>query len=375
MSCGFGGALWLGLVFLYSTASGRDGSLQATLGHTFDVPTNGAEPVSTLWTAAQRVASALPERLNFYSLNFVTAVVSPALSVALGLLTMLWLLFRRSGALLLGTIIFGELAFVILTVLILDDRFLLPLLPAFLVAAALGWAVLGPRLRLLSAVAVSLLAFAVSWDFHFRDNPAFVNQSPNELRLDEPDQWGLANSFRRDTGWARGNGMAAAGPYGNRQLDGADQAAFFERVWAATLLCDTVQFAIPEGQPPWSIIPDWWDNRIHVAKVEGKPVPLERVSFDASLLGVPSEDSAPPELATTPETKESEAAGSPLPPLIISASPLAGTTSDFHGEPRLQQSALVERVYRIADSGISEVSFWRPVGGAACSKLKKATNN
>lgn len=373
VACGLGGALWLSIVLAYTMAAGRDGSLQATLGHTFDVPTEGAQPASTLWMAAQRVASALPERLSFYSANFVTAVVSPALTGALGVLTLLWLLFRRSGALLLATIFFGELAFVVLTVLILDDRFLLPLLPALLISAALGWAVLGPRLRLLTAVAVSLLAFTVSWDFHFRDNPHFVNQ-PTGLGLEGADSWGLASSFRRDTGWIRGDGMAAAGPYGNRQLDGADQGAFFDRVLAATLQCDTVQFAVPEGQPPWSIIPDWWDNLLRVAELEGDPFALERVPFDPSLLNVSSGDPEHPQAPPNQEEGQAESSGRTLPGLIISASPLAGTTSDFPGERRLQQSALVERIYRITDAGISEVSFWRPVGGSACTRLKQKTD-
>jgi hypothetical protein len=59
------------------------------------------------------------------------------------------------------------------------------------------------------------------------------------------------------------------------------------------------------------------------------------------------------------------------PALIVSTSPLPGASiEDFPGDPRLGSSALLERVHRIADAGISDVSFWRPIGGAACARLR-----
>jgi hypothetical protein len=159
------GAVCLVASIGYLTAIGSHNSLIAMLR---DVSASTAADV--LADSAQGVSLGLvaPDalRLLFYPLRLISSVLSPLLAMMVAPLLVVWFRGRGHGRgflLLLGV---GQMLFLLAVVPPLDDRFLVPLVPAVVIAAVLGWEQLSARRRSVVAAAVLLGGLAVAMDFH-----------------------------------------------------------------------------------------------------------------------------------------------------------------------------------------------------------------
>jgi len=166
------------------------------------------------------------ERLSFYGIRAVTSVFSPGLLAITLLLTAVWALRSRRGWPLILITLVGQAAFLLLRIPPTDDRFLLTMAPALVLAAALGWERLGLRPRQVVGALVIGLGLAVAIDFHSAD-PADIQPPARALGQEELGDlllWGL-NDSADQRGWARRD----------RQRDNRDAAR--ESLWGQLSGC------------------------------------------------------------------------------------------------------------------------------------------
>jgi len=119
-----------------------------------------------------RLGAHSPASLAFYPLRLVTSLLSLPLAVLLGFLSWRWWRGSRKGALGLGAMLVGWVVFHLGVVPVLDDRFLIPLVPAFVVVAALGFGELSSPLRGRLALIGGALGLLTALDVHLiHDSP------------------------------------------------------------------------------------------------------------------------------------------------------------------------------------------------------------
>ncbi len=196
------------------------------------------------------------ERLGWYGRRLAVAVWSP-----LGLLVMLplaglWVRRRGPGGWLLGLTVTGHLAFVVLAVPPLDERFVLPLAPALPLAAALGWDRLEGRWRPGVAAVAVLAGLWIAADFHLDEDPTLDPQTT--VGVEEAHAGpGLASSWER-RGWGRAD----------RARD--PRLAFREALWSAVDEVDARRIGIVGGPlvDPFGDT-NWWRYRALLGQVQG----------------------------------------------------------------------------------------------------------
>jgi len=105
--------------------------------------------------------------LAFYPLRLATSVLSPALALLLLALLLAWGRAGATGASLAVVGVGGLLLFLLVAVPPLDDRFVLPAVPALVVLGAMGFDALGSDRRRWVGPLVLGVALAVALDFHF----------------------------------------------------------------------------------------------------------------------------------------------------------------------------------------------------------------
>lgn len=216
--------------------------------------------------AAHSVAS-----LAFYPLRMVSSLLSLPLAVLLGVLLWRWWRGLRLGAAGLATMVGGWTVFHLAVVPVLDDRFLIVVLPAFVVAAALGIGELSaPRARRLTR-GIAALGLLTAVDVHFVHEGWL--SSPIELISERPVLGdgslgtpgtvlrGLSSAGSTDhRGWARRDEVGAAGRR-------ADRRTLRDAVWVvareqqAVVVGGTVESGAidPAGDR------DWWEYRSQLA--------------------------------------------------------------------------------------------------------------
>ena len=210
-------------------------------------------------------------RFIFYPLRLITSIFSPALTLPMLFLVFLWLLRKRRGLPLVLATVLGQLAFLILCVPVLDDRFALTLAPALVIAAACGWRNLKPSAQRVSAILIVAMGIWVAWDFHLGE-PSLLNSA--RLLVSNPPArlsicmrgFGLASSVEQ-RGWSRAD----------EQKD--NRTAFRETLWEVVTECRVQSFGVTKKE----IIEDkgilegvgdtiWWTYRRLLAEVEGADV-------------------------------------------------------------------------------------------------------
>jgi hypothetical protein len=144
---------------------------------------------------------------SFYGVTLVTAVFSPLLTLPLLLLVGRWLHRSRAGAPLFLVTIVGHCTFFVIWIYVIDERFLLTLAPCFVIAAALGWGTLGPRVRRGFAAFVLVAGLWVALDFHlgvpFPDARILILEpETSQVQPTYARGLGLADSAEQ-RGWAR----------------------------------------------------------------------------------------------------------------------------------------------------------------------------
>ena len=263
------------LLASYLQMSGAENSLMSMTRTAFvsgqvprGAPADAAELGAVLSDAvragAERWGSLSLEQRIFYPLRLVTSALSPLLALIAVPLLLLWLGRSRLGLSLLALPLLVYGGFLLLVMPILDDRFLLPLLPALVLGCALGWVELsGPWSRRVGALVI-VVGMLVFWDFHF-GGEGFFNQErvvSAPYRDDVPSTVvrGLgASSSVEQRGWCRAD----------RQLPAA--RAFRDELWDQVRELRPTYLGVP-GQSelidPYGDL-EWWRYRGLLDQVSG----------------------------------------------------------------------------------------------------------
>ena len=163
--------------------------------------------------------------LGWYAVHGVLAVLSPIGAILLAGLAWRWWRSGRTGVGLVGAVVLGHLAFLVVMVSVLDERFLLTLAPALVLAASLGWSALPGGARQRSGVAISALLSGVAVDMHV--GPGWLTGDSVERR-----------------GWAR----AATTP--------DDEPARRAAAWRLVQDCGVQRLGVPGGIADSGDV--WW---------------------------------------------------------------------------------------------------------------------
>jgi hypothetical protein len=197
------------------------------------------------------------ERLGWYLRGLLFAVLSPLGAVVLLGLALPWLLRRGPGGWLIGGTVAGQLAFCVLAVPPLDERFVLTLAPALALAAALGWGELdGPRLRAATAAVAIAAGLWIAADFHLGEDVALDPQTT--VAMDEPlAGLGLTGSWER-RGWGRADRRRPT------------RLAFREQLWALVEQTGAQRIGRIGGPliDPFGDV-GWWRYRALLGEVQG----------------------------------------------------------------------------------------------------------
>ncbi len=262
----------------YLQMSGAENSLQSMSATAFgaadnpdmgDVPgeSRGAlvEALSAATSRAEQRSNELTvAHLVFYPMRLVTSVFSPALSLVLLPLLFAWLAWSRLGWLLVGLLLVGYGGFLLLVMPVLDDRFLVALVPALVLAATFGWAELSERRRQYFAIAVVAVGLLVLGDFHF-GSPSLLNR---EVTLSHPHLPDVPPTSVRGLG-ASGSVEQRGWGRADRQL--AASTPWREALWQVVREQQPRYLGVP-GQSelidPWGDL-EWWRYRGLLDQVSG----------------------------------------------------------------------------------------------------------
>ena len=141
-----------------------------------------------------------PARAWFYLERLGTTLLAPALLPSVAIVVGTWMRRGSPGGLAFLTAVGGVLAFVLLAVPPLDERFVLTILPVVPTIAGIGFALL-PRGTTLLGVVSMALGLAVAVDFH-TGQPTDAADAPVHTGHHLEPRWGLSTSVDR-RGWAR----------------------------------------------------------------------------------------------------------------------------------------------------------------------------
>ena len=221
-------------------------------------------------------------RFVFYPLRLVSSVLSPLLAVVIAPLLLVWLRGRESGRGFLLLLGLGQMVFLLAVVPPLDDRFLVPLVPAVVIAAVLGWEQLSHRLRSMVAGAVFLGGMAVALDFHTDfELPGSGNARVVIASKDRPGVafYGLgAGDSVEQRGWARVD----------RQRTSRFRTR--EQLWDSLVRCRVQTLRVAPEDPMVGDSGDlfWFHYRAtYAALVESPPTPSITMDAQPSSYGPP----------------------------------------------------------------------------------------
>ena len=185
------------------------------------------------------LGAAGPAGLPWYLARIALAGLSPLGALAVAALAVPWWRADRPGVGLIGAVIVGQLAFLLIAVEVRDERFVITLLPALVLLAALGWAHRPDRSW--SAAILAALAL-VAIDMH--GGPGRTVEDSVERR-----------------GWA----TAASTP--------DDAPALRRATWDLVARCGATRLGIPGGITETGDV--WWLRyRAALARLDGGGGPL-----------------------------------------------------------------------------------------------------
>jgi len=201
------------------------------------------------------------DRLGFYPERLVASIFSPVLLAPVLLLLCYWVLRAPRGWPLVAIVVFGQWLFLLLRVRPVDDRFLLTLAPALVLAAALGWAELPRRIAHAVGCALVVVGLLVCADFHHSKGSTAVAAEGPGAGSDRRQRWGLNDSMDQ-RGWAR------------RDAQAEDRTALREQLWQRLEACVGDYLRFPVHQPFVGDQGDlyWFEYRVLYAHLEeGQP--------------------------------------------------------------------------------------------------------
>ena len=202
-------------------------------------------------------------RILYYGTGWTLSTCSPILAGALVLLVFGAALRRRRTAAFAAWVAAGHMAFLLLLVQPIDDRFLLTMTPALVIAGADALVGLGPRVGRALGVALVVVAVLVGVDFHHGRPTALTKEFLVAPRLLGRDMSvpppvgrgiGAASSTLR-LGWSR------------RDESPPLRAALREALWEALRRCDPEQLWMVDEQPVVGPEGDgsWLEYRLQLA--------------------------------------------------------------------------------------------------------------
>jgi len=199
------------------------------------------------------------DRLAFYPERLVASLFSPVLLAPVLLLLCFWVLQGPRGWPLIASVVLGQWLFLLLRVRPVDDRFLLTLAPALVLAAALGWGQLPRRIARATGWVFVAVGLLVCVDFHHSfgspggDGGAAVS--------DRQQRWGLSDSMDQ-RGWAR------------RDAQAEDRSELRDKLWRALESCEGQHLRFSFHEPFVGQQGDlyWFEYRVLYAHLEeGQP--------------------------------------------------------------------------------------------------------
>jgi hypothetical protein len=201
---------------------------------------------------------------SFYPLRLVTSVFSPLLALIVALLVFFWMAASRLGFALLALPLLVYGGFLVLVMPVLDDRFLLPLVPALVLVCAFAWGELAGPWRVRVARLTLACGLLVFFDFHFGAEGLF-NQEHS-----------ISHPHRQDVPPTSARGLSAASSVERRGWCRADRqlplaGPFREALWKQVQVLEPSYLGIP-GQSelidPWGDL-EWWRYRGLLDQVSG----------------------------------------------------------------------------------------------------------
>jgi hypothetical protein len=230
-------------------------------------------------------------RLAFYPSRLVMTVLSPAVAIVAVPAWVAWLRNRAPGAELISVTVVGQLAFLLLLVPPLDERFLLTLAPGLALAAGLGAAALPPVPRRALAAVATFVAVGVAADFHLRGPSPPLHTDRHSLRSEALDGRALTSRFGLGSSWdLRG--------WARRDEARADRTALRAAAWSRFVSCGATPAALPAGTLTAWGDDNWlaWRSLVEAQGGGATLPPLLRVAAD------PADAFGPPDAALPPST-------------------------------------------------------------------------
>jgi hypothetical protein len=233
--------------------------------------------------------------LAFYPTRLVTSILSPLLALVAAVMGLVWLRRGARGWLLVLGVPLATLAFLWIFVPPLDDRFLVPAVPALAVGAALGWSRLGPRGRRGWAIAALAVGLLVTLDLHFAPQSALTR--PIDV-LEHPDGQDEATVAR---------GLGAASSVEARGWVRADEqtparAAFRERLYERVAACRVSCLGVGWRSGTMHPLGDttFWKYRSVLDALRGSGTELVVIPHCPELVGDPSWIECSPDVVVHP---------------------------------------------------------------------------
>lgn len=209
------------------------------------------DPVAGLaWVSQQTDAvgrSTVGADLPFYPAVLASALLSPPLTGLLAVFLVTWLLLDRRGFPLVVLAVLLQWGFLAGALRVLDERFLLTVVPALFVGGALGWSSMPLRPRRVLAGLAFVVAVAVGADFHYRSEPApKVDWNVGTSVPVVGRGMGIADSFEQ-RGWARWDSAVPARTAARVAINAAVASCPGVRL----LMADAPREASPFGERYW----------------------------------------------------------------------------------------------------------------------------
>lgn len=225
-----------------------------------------AAPVSDLPSAIQAGITALGSvhraprppteafEYTYLPFRFLASTTSPLLAGLLAVALAAWAWRSRRAA---ALPLLAVPALWVVCVLLMekpDDRWLIAMVPAYAVAAGLGWAALGRRTQAVLAVAWCGASLWVAWDFHHAER-----DHPHTLAV--ADHFGLPDHFS----WAGlGADSTQDTTYGWSRLDAGGLPPFLphkDAFWDAAMACQPSSVRVEDPGVQEYSDDTWWDYR------------------------------------------------------------------------------------------------------------------
>ncbi len=244
--------------FAFATLFGLDSSLAVMLNDMWPglgdamYPGRAPNPLAALaWATEQEGVgrATLASDLPFYPAVLVTALLSLPLALLLAWCLGAWAIMDRRGLVLVVAAVLLQWAFLARALRVLDERFLITIVPALFVGGALGWSSMRPAVRRGVAVVAFTTAAVVGIDFHYAPVPAFSTPVPLDLGTSVPvvaRGLGVADSFEQ-RGWARWDTAVPA----RKDARVAINAALARCPGTRLLMADAPREASPFGERYW----------------------------------------------------------------------------------------------------------------------------